>query len=103
MTSQQKCIFTCCAQTYCSAGSTFYFNSIVSCVCTASMCQSACGDSGDYCNAPPNVTTQACDDCINQYTAAGAACDTTNGSSIASACAANSDCAGYISCSDGCP
>jgi hypothetical protein len=104
MTANQTCIFTCCSTTYCSAGSTFLYNELTSCLCTASLCASACGDSGDYCNAPPNITTQACDTCFTKYTAKGAACDTTSANStLNAACAANSDCAAYTACADGCP
>jgi hypothetical protein len=67
------------------------------------MCASACGDTGDYCNAAPNVITQACDTCLNKYTAAGKACDTTSTGAIEAACDANADCAAYNTCAGGCP
>lgn len=103
-TAQQKCIFTCCAQTYCSTGANYYYNLLTSCVCVASVCQSSCGDSGDYCGGGvPNVTTQACDNCLNTAFAAGGPCDTSTGSSIDTQCNANAGCAAYNQCGAGCP
>jgi len=99
--SQQTCIFTCCAQTYCAAGASVYFGALVACVCTPSRCQSACSGAGDYCVSPPNVVTAPCSNCLNSFFAAGAACDPTTGA-LASTCAADPACSGYVSCSGGC-
>ena len=84
-------------------GSTSYFNSLVACVCKAGLCKTACGGSGDYCTNPPNVATQGCNTCLNQYFAVGAACDSSPGTAIGNGCAADSECTGYLNCANGCP
>ena len=102
--SNQKCIFTCCAQTYCSTGAQFSFNLLIGCACVASVCQSSCNSSGDYCGGgAPNVTTQACSDCLTAATGAGAVCDESAGSSLDQQCSANAGCAAYNTCANGCP
>ena len=102
MVSHQTCVFTCCAQTYCREGSATYYEAIAACVCTASLCKSACSGSGDYCNSPPDVASTACNTCLNMYLGAGLECDPSTGA-IAAACSADSQCTAYMSCMAGCP
>jgi hypothetical protein len=72
-------------------------------VCTAGRCKSACGGTGDYCNAAPNVVTNSCNNCLTTYFATGAACDNGPGTALDSQCQANAECAAYNTCANGCP
>ena len=101
-TGNTTCVQTCCATTYCSVGSTDFFNDIAACICTASTCKTACGGAQDYCTVPGEVTTNACNTCFNKYTATGAKCDPSAGT-IATACNNSPACSAYLTCANGCP
>jgi hypothetical protein len=93
---------TCCAVTYCSAGSTDFYDDIAACLCQTGVCKTQCAGTGDYCSSPGSVTSTACNTCFNKYTAAGAECDPSAGT-IASSCAGDAACAAYLTCANGCP
>jgi len=103
MMAVETCIFTCCAKTYCSAGASTYYASLVACACVPGVCKSVCDDSGDYCQDAPTVTTQNCSDCLNAAFAGGGPCDTTSGSTLSDECAADPGCAAFTACTTGCP
>jgi hypothetical protein len=87
--------------TYCSEGSATYYSAVAACVCTSGRCKSQCSDTGDFCNAAPDVTTDACNTCLGNYWGQGLDCDPTTGT-IASTCAADPQCTAYLSCIGGC-
>jgi hypothetical protein len=92
---------TCCATTYCSTGSSDFYNDIAACICQAGTCASACGGAGDYCVMVGYVTSPQCNSCFTQYTATGAQCDPSAGS-IASSCNGDPACTAYLACANGC-
>jgi hypothetical protein len=98
----RACVETCCQGAY-PPGSSDFFQDVAGCLCAASgPCASLCGGGGDYCSSPGSVATNQCEACLDTYLAPGAACDPTVGD-IATACAADPDCAAYTACTDGCP
>lgn len=103
-TAQQTCIYTCCGQTYCSAGASYYYKLLTTCACVPSVCENSCNSPGDYCGGgAPNVTTQACSTCLTSAFGTGAACSAATGSAIDTQCQANAQCAAYTQCANGCP
>jgi hypothetical protein len=95
---QQTCVS--CCQTSCATGAGAYFQLAAACLCNGGPCTGACAGSGDYCVSPGSVITSTCDTCVTTNTAAGAKC---SDASIEGACAADAQCAAYVSCVNACP
>jgi hypothetical protein len=56
----------------------------------------------DYCGTPGEVTSNKCTTCFDTNVATGAVCDPTAGA-VATSCNADSQCAAYVTCINGCP
>jgi hypothetical protein len=86
-----------CCQDLHATGNMTYYQDVQACVCSAGPCQTACAD--EYCATFALIMGDPCDTCILAAVAGGGMCST----SPTYACLADTECAAYLECANGCP